>query len=117
VTVHLPNAHQTFARYFLPAVPLLAILASLYADELVYFVTRRVPPSGMECHDSHKLTSLSPAEAAYLHVVQSPERDRMVNAGVFSTAETCDDDEISKFNRLYTNKAEHAGCAVYWGFK
>jgi hypothetical protein len=71
----------------------------------------------MEYHDSHKLTTLPAAEAAYLHVVPSSERDRLVNARTFRTVETCDDDEISRFEKLYAKKEEIAGCAVFWDLK
>jgi hypothetical protein len=91
--------------------------APLYADEIVYFVARRMPPAGMEYRDSHKLKSLPPSEAAYLHIVPSQERDRMIEDGAFPTVESCDEDEISRFVKLYSNKAEHADCAVFWGYR
>ncbi|HZS54079.1 MAG TPA: hypothetical protein VFA65_06730 [Bryobacteraceae bacterium] len=40
----------------------------LYADELVYFLTKRTPPFGMEFSYSHKL-DLSPAEEKLYHII------------------------------------------------
>ena len=92
--------------------------ATIYAEELVYFATRRTPPEGMECHDTHKLTSLANDEAARLHVVPGPERDRMAKAGLFQAMQSCDDKETARFEPLYANKAEYdSGCALLWGFK
>jgi len=91
--------------------------ASLYADEALYFMLRRTPPPGFEYDDSHKLKDLPPAEAALLHIVPSPERDRMVKEGAFHTAQSCDDDEMKKLEPFYANQWEHEGCGVYWDFK
>lgn len=92
--------------------------ATLYADEDIYFLTRRTPPSGLELADSHKLR-LAPSEAAALHVIPRPEVDRMIRAGMFSTVQLCDDHEIDRLGigKLYANKAEVSECSVFWGRK
>ena len=90
--------------------------SSLLADEHIYFLTRRPPPSGMECDDSHKL-ALPPALAASLHIVPRTELNQRIKAGMFSVVETCEDeDEIKNLGllRLYAQKAEIAGCNVFW---
>lgn len=90
--------------------------ATLLADEMVYFLTRRRPPPGMEMDDSHKF-DFPPAIAAFRHVVSKADLDRMVKAGTFSTVETCDsDDEVEarKLRELYGQKAEIASCYVFW---
>lgn len=93
-----------------PNVPLLA-------DEHVYFLTRRTPPSGMELRDSHKL-ELPAALAASMHIVTGSELDRQIKAGVFSTVETCtfSDEKIAALGlaRLYAKKAEIEDCTVFW---
>jgi hypothetical protein len=89
--------------------------ASLLADETVYFLLRRIPPSGMELEDSHKLT-FSDARARALHIVPRPKLDLMIKAGRFDTVEMCDDDEVSRLDlaSLYS-KSETAGtCQVFW---
>jgi hypothetical protein len=93
--------------------------ASLWADEVIYFLTRRPPPSGMEFSYSHKL-ELPPSRAASLHIIPQRELDRSVKAGAFSTVATCaDDDRIEQLGleRLYSHKAEVSDCAVFWGIR
>jgi hypothetical protein len=91
--------------------------APLLADEHVYFLTRRPPPSGMELRDSHKL-ELPAAVADSMLVVSGTELDRQIKAGVFSTIETCTftDEKIQALGlgRLYSQKAEIEDCAVFW---
>lgn len=93
---------------------------SLLADEFVYFLTRRTPPSGMELEDSHKLTNLSPEQAAALHVLPRPQLNQQVEAGKFQTVETCDDDDerilALHLPQRYSHRAEVSGCVVYWGW-
>ena len=179
VSLYVSTAHPTFARYYLSAVPFLAILAVvglydvgsrlgsperpfipaltvcvllsltlgkwiyqdrnsmhwknleamakkvdqvtppqglIWADEHIFFLTRRKPPLGMESADSHKL-QLTPALAAMLHVVPRPELDRQVKAGVFNTIETCADDDTIKelgLAKTYAMKQDFDDCTVYW---
>jgi hypothetical protein len=90
--------------------------APLLADEAIYFLTRRTPPSGMELRDSHKLEI--PADLAEsVHIVTGSELLRQIKAGIYGTVETCDDDfhiEELGLQRLYARKAEKDGCAVFW---
>jgi len=89
--------------------------ASLLADETVYFLLRRIPPSGMELEDSHKLT-FSDAEAKTLHVVPRPKLDLMIKSGRFDTVEMCDADEIDRIGlaSLYQKNANVGTCQVFW---
>jgi 4-amino-4-deoxy-L-arabinose transferase-like glycosyltransferase len=92
--------------------------ALLLADEHVYFLTRRPPPSGEEFSDSHKV-NLSAAVAASLHIVPRSELAKRVQAGIFSTVETCndeDDDRIKVLNlpRVYAQKAVIHDCTIFW---
>ena len=89
--------------------------AALLADEPVYFLLRRTPPSGMELEDSHKL-SFPDAEAKALHVVPRPKLDSMIKAGRFDTVEMCDDDEITRLDlsSLYSKNASVGTCQIFW---
>jgi hypothetical protein len=93
--------------------------ASFWADEVIYFLTRRSPPSGMEFSYSHKL-ELPSSLAASLHIVSQRDVDRSIKAGSFSTVATCaDDDRIEELGleRLYSHRAEVSDCAVFWGIR
>jgi hypothetical protein len=91
--------------------------ALLLADEHVYFLTRRPPPSGMELRDSHKL-EIPAALADSMHIVPQSELDRRIKAGVFTTVEACSfsDEKIEALGlaRLYSQKAEIADCSIFW---
>ena len=91
----------------------------LFADEQIYFLTRRRPPSGFELADSHKLELLAPEVARALHIVPKSEVDRRVAAGVFDTIATFEDDEdvLTAWGlaRTYAHKTEVGDCSVYWG--
>jgi hypothetical protein len=89
--------------------------AVLLADETVYFLLRRTPPTGMELEDSHKLT-FSDAEANAVHVVPRPKLDLMIKAGRFDTVEMCDDTEIERLDlaSLYSKNATVGTCQVFW---
>jgi hypothetical protein len=175
------RAHPTFARYFLLAVPFLAILAAvglyaiasrvfepdkplwavlplvvllvfglskslydrrdvggwsayerlakkvddvtprdalLYANEPIYFLTRRVPPPGLELYYTHKL-DLGPKENALVHIIPASELKRQVQSGIFATAYSCDDDEISDFGlqNLYKQRVDMEDCSIFWDRK
>lgn len=93
--------------------------APLWAEEQIYFVTRRLPPPGLEYADSHKL-ELPPARAASLHVLPKSELERWVAAGKFATVATCEDsDRVDELGlpRLYAQKEEIEECYVFWDKK
>jgi hypothetical protein len=166
---HISQAHPTFERYYMLAVPFLAILAAagLYAlgsrwtvaalavvmtaglaktiseenayswpvleplarevdrvtppgapvlaDEHIYFLTHRMPPSGMEHSDSHKL-NFPRSKAEWLHLLSEAEVERRIGAGAYATVESCGEwqgfDEAAA--PVYRQKAEAADCKVYW---
>ena len=88
----------------------------LLADENVYFVTHRLPPSGMELADSHRL-ELPPALAGTMHIASRAALDERIKAGEFSTVEMCEDDEKYEalgLRRLYAQHFETDNCAVFW---
>jgi hypothetical protein len=92
----------------------------LLADEFVYFLLKRLPPSGMEVSDSHKLNNISSDLAAAIHVLPRKDLDKQVTSGKFSTVETCDDDdervEALHLTQLYSKWQDVSGCVVYWNW-
>jgi len=95
--------------------------APVYADEAVYFLSRRTPPSGMEHDDSHKL-ALKPEMEKLLHIFPTAELTRRVAAGKFAAVGTCEDtDELEKLGvtKAFAKKFEDSGkdCSVYWEWK
>src|ERR1039457_1671994 len=93
--------------------------ASMWADEHIYFLTRRARSGGMEFAPAHKLDMALP-QAAKLHILPGVELDRRVKAGVYDTIATCDDDDRIKelgLSDLYAKKADIASCAVNWDKK
>ena len=92
--------------------------APLLAPEQIYFLTNWPIPPGMEHADAHKL-SLSPSEAALLHVVPKAEIERRVKAGEFATVVTCEDDETNDVDDwdVFSQKADFDRCTVFWKFK
>lgn len=92
---------------------------TLLADEHIYLLTRRPPPSGMEHSDSHKLNFPS-GVAARLHVVPEAELNRRIEAGAFATVETCEDeDEMAglKWPRQYARRTQVGDCTVFWDWR
>ena len=91
--------------------------AVLLADEPTYFVTRHVPPSGLELEDSHKL-DFPPAVARELHVIPRKELDRQIKAGVFDVVEISDDDarvDELGLRKMYSHSAEVEDMDIFWG--
>lgn len=90
----------------------------IYADELVYFLLKRTPPSGMEFSYSHKL-DLPPAEEKLYHLISEKELVADVKAGRFDTVETCNDDKIDEMHldEVFAKKQELRDCDVYWDKK
>jgi hypothetical protein len=90
--------------------------SAILADEQVYFLIQRQPPSGMEYRDSHKL-NLPPEIARSLHILPRSEVERRVKAGLFSTVETCEDDEAVEklgLKGIYRQSAKFGDCKVFW---
>ena len=92
--------------------------APVFADELIYFLTRRVPPPGLELYYTHKL-DLPAGERALLHILNLAEVQQQVQSGKFATAYSCDDDQIEEYglDKLYGQKAELESCTVFWDLK
>lgn len=89
------------------------------ADEAIYFIDHRMPPSGMEYEDTHKLR-LSRELEAELHIFPKDELTRRVKAGIFDTIATCDDEDKvtdAPLPGVYQQKAAIGDCNVYWDRK
>ena len=89
---------------------------ALLADEHVYFLTGRRPPSGMELADSHKLR-FDAERSALLHIISGPELNRRIQAGVFQTVQICEDGlDVGDLDlkKLYVHQAEVEDCTVFW---
>ena len=89
---------------------------ALLADENVYFVAHRLPPSGMELADSHRL-QFPPDFARTMHIISQADLDRRIKAAEFRTVEMCEDNE--KFEalglpRLYAQHFKNDNCEVFW---
>jgi len=93
--------------------------APMWADEHVYFLTKRQPPPGLEFSYSHTV-NVDPAFGALVHVLPRAELIRMIAAGAFQTIETADDeDEINDLGipPLYRQRTEISECDIFWDLK
>ena len=88
----------------------------LYADELVYFLTQRTPPSGMEFSYAHKL-QLPPAQEALYHILSEADLNAQVKAGQYDTVQSCKDERIDAMDlvNLYPHQVDIADCSIFWG--
>jgi hypothetical protein len=88
----------------------------IYADEAIYFITKRLPPSGLEYADTHKL-HLSNQLETELHIFSKEELARREKAGFYDTVVTCEDDDKmveQGLPTLYKQKTTIGDCAVFW---
>src|SRR5262249_14864194 len=89
----------------------------IWADETIYFAAQRIPPSGLEYSDTHKL-QLSASESESLHVVSLADLYNQVAAGRFATVATCfaTDDWIdeSGIRKVYQGRTTINGCDIFW---
>ncbi len=93
--------------------------APLWADEHIYFLTKRIPPPGMEFSYSHTV-NVDPVLAALVHVVPRSELIAEIAAGAFQTIENADDeDEIDSLGipPLYRQHTEISECDIFWDLK
>jgi hypothetical protein len=87
----------------------------VFADELVYFLLRRTPPSGLEFSYSHKV-DLPAAEQKLYHIISEKDLVAQVKAGRFDTFESCNDDKVDEMHldQVYAKKQDIKDCFVYW---
>jgi hypothetical protein len=90
--------------------------ASLWADEHVYFLTRRPPAEGTETSYA-EVIDLPAGLASSLHIVHLNELDRRAAAGMFNTVSTCEESEQIEaldLPRLFRRSAVIGTCHVFW---
>ncbi len=89
--------------------------ALVFADEPIYFLTKRTPPAGFELYYTHKL-ELPRDESALLHIIDRAEVRRRLLAEPFATAYSCDEDDIKYYGlkALYGQRADMEDCSIFW---
>jgi hypothetical protein len=89
--------------------------AAFVADEQVYYLARRLPPSGMELNDSHKL-HFDAAQMAALHLLSEAEIERRIRSGAYALVESCSEYESFEDAAAarYKRQAKVVECLVYW---
>ena len=85
------------------------------ADEMVYFLLRRTPPSGMEFSYSHKIQLPAKEEALY-HIISQAELKKQIQHWRFDTVETCKDELIDDFKLdvYFPHREDFDDCSVFW---
>jgi hypothetical protein len=90
----------------------------VFAEEGIYFVSKRRPPPGMEFGYSHKL-KLSAGELSALHITPEAALQQQLREGAFASAATCDDDTVNTYalEKTFRQKADLHDCSVFWDWK
>jgi len=90
---------------------------TLWADEQVYFITRRPPAEGTEFSYA-EVIDIPEDVALPLHILSDQALDREAAAGMFSTVSTCEDPdviELLNLRRLFRREADVGlRCKVFW---
>jgi hypothetical protein len=94
-----------------------AARGTLWADEQVYFITRRPPAEGTEFSYA-EVIDMPEDVALSLHILSDQALDRQAAAGLFSTVSTCEDEdviELLNLPRLFRQQsAIGLRCKVFW---
>ena len=109
------SAYERLARKIDEVTPRNSLL---FADEPIYFLTRRLPPPGLELSYSHRV-DLGPEENARMHIVTSSELKRQVQSGMFATAYSCSEKDIQDYGlpNLYRQRIDMEDCSIFWDRK
>jgi hypothetical protein len=89
---------------------------AIWADEHIYFLTRRPPAEGTEFSYAEVIDRPPPRASAF-HVVYIDELDRQAAAGRYYTVETCEEKEQIddlELPRLFRHSAAVETCHVFW---
>lgn len=88
----------------------------LYAEEPVYFLLRRTPPTGLEFSYTRNI-QLPAAREKLLHVVSQAEFKKQIRAGRFATVQSCKDDLIDYYelNQVFPHEMDVEDCSIFWG--
>ena len=89
---------------------------TLYAEEPVYFLLHRTPPTGLEFSYSRNI-QLPAEREKLLHVVSQGEFKKQIEAGRFHTVQSCKDDLIDYYglSTLFPHQADVDDCSIFWG--
>jgi hypothetical protein len=89
--------------------------ALLFANEPIYFLTRRIPPSGLELSYTHKL-NLPPAEASLLHIRSQDDLKRWLHTANFATAYVDEEDQVDLYGLkdLYRQHVADGDLYTFW---
>jgi hypothetical protein len=92
--------------------------APLFANEPIYFLTKRLPPTGYELDYTHRV-DLPREERARLHIITDEEVKQQVQSGRFATAYSCEDDDSAEYGlkALYRREEKQSDCSIYWEWK
>ena len=90
--------------------------AMLYAEEPVYFLLRRTPPTGLEFSYTRNI-QLPAAREKLLHVVSQAEFKKQIRAGRFATVQSCKDDLIDYYelSSVFPHQMDVEDCSIFWG--
>jgi hypothetical protein len=90
--------------------------APIVADEHIYFLLDRTPPTGMEFSYSRKLRLPTEKEVLY-HILSEGELDRQIQAGRYALFQSCKDERIDKIQQMHVflHRQDFDDCAVFWG--
>ena len=92
----------------------------VWADEHIYFLTKRTPPTGMEHENSHKPLHLPDEFIRSLHILPRVEMERQLKTGYYDTVAMCEDsDRMTALDLpgVYNQSEEIGECTVYWDKK
>ncbi len=90
--------------------------AMLYAEEPVYFLLHRTPPTGLEFSYARNV-QLPAARQKLLHVVSQAEFKKQIRAGRFATVQSCKDDLINYYElpSVFPHEIDVEDCSIFWG--
>lgn len=90
--------------------------AMLYAEEPVYFLLHRTPPTGLEFSYTRNI-QLPAAREKLLHVVSQAEFKKQIRAGRFATVQSCKDDLIDYYqlSSVFPHEMDVEDCSIFWG--
>ena len=89
--------------------------ATLYADELIYFLLQRDPPDGLAFSYAEKI-ELPTAQERLFHIISEKEIKAQMKAGEVATFETCRDAIMDGIEPApyFRKHADPNDCDVFW---
>lgn len=92
--------------------------ASLYTDELIYFLLQRDPPSGLEFSYSHKI-ELPPDQEKLYHVLSNDDVKKQLVSGRYTVFATCSDTAMDDLEpgTYFKQHTQPNDCDLFWELK